>query len=92
MRAARYHRYGSPDVLVLEDAPEPHAPADAVRIRVLAVSVNPIDTLLRAGALAQVLPSPCPRSPAGMPSASWTRSDRAWRAYASATSSSVWAV
>ena len=63
MRAARFHRYGDPDVLVVEDAPEPHAAAHAVRIRVRAVSVNPIDYLLRAGALREALPLPLPAIP-----------------------------
>ncbi|MBO1751109.1 alcohol dehydrogenase catalytic domain-containing protein [Actinotalea sp. BY-33] len=63
MRAARYHSYGSPDVLVVEDAPEPHAGEGSVRVAVLATSVNPIDVLLRAGQLAQVLPLDLPAVP-----------------------------
>ena len=63
MQAARYHRYGDPDVLVVEDAPEPHAGADSVRIRVQATSVNPIDFLLRAGHLQDVLPLQLPAVP-----------------------------
>jgi len=63
MKAARYHRYGDPDVLVVEDAPEPHAGAGSVRIRVRAASVNPIDHLLRAGHLQAVLPLELPAVP-----------------------------
>jgi NADPH:quinone reductase-like Zn-dependent oxidoreductase len=63
MLAARFHSYGTPDVLVVEDAPEPHAGEGSVRIRVQATSVNPIDTLLRAGHLAHVLPLPLPAIP-----------------------------
>ena len=63
MQAARYHRYGDPHVLVVEDAPEPHAVAGTVRIRVLATSVNPIDYLLRAGHLSDVLPLDLPAIP-----------------------------
>ncbi len=63
MRAARFHSYGAPDVLVIEDAPEPHALAGSVRIRVHATSVNPIDVLLRAGHLAPFLPLPLPAVP-----------------------------
>lgn len=63
MRAARFHSYGSPDVLAVEDAPEPHAGDGAVRIAVRAVSVNPIDVLLRAGQLAEVLPLDLPAIP-----------------------------
>ncbi|MGN8049181.1 NADP-dependent oxidoreductase [Curtobacterium sp. 22159] len=63
MRAARFHSYGPADVLVVEDAPEPHAGEGAVRIAVQAVSVNPIDVLLRAGQLAEFLPLDLPAIP-----------------------------
>lgn len=63
MRAARFHSYGAPDVLVIEDAPEPHAGEGAVRLAVHAVSVNPIDVLLRAGQLAEFLPLDLPAVP-----------------------------
>ncbi|MUK03046.1 alcohol dehydrogenase catalytic domain-containing protein [Vibrio cholerae] len=63
MRAARFHSYGAPDVLVVEDAPEPHAGEGSVRIRVHATSVNPIDVLLRAGQLEQFLPMTFPVIP-----------------------------
>ncbi|MBO0985061.1 alcohol dehydrogenase catalytic domain-containing protein [Rathayibacter sp. SD072] len=63
MRAARFHSYGAPDVLTVEEAPEPRAGEGAVRIRVLATSVNPIDVLLRAGHLAPYLPLDLPAIP-----------------------------
>jgi NADPH:quinone reductase-like Zn-dependent oxidoreductase len=63
MRAARFHSYGAPDVLVIDDAPEPHASEGSVRIRVHATSVNPIDVLLRAGHLQQFLPLTLPAIP-----------------------------
>lgn len=63
MQAARYHRYGDPDVLVVEDAPEPHAGAGSVRVKVRATSVNPIDFLLRGGHLRDVLPLELPAVP-----------------------------
>lgn len=63
MRAVRFHAYGSPDVLVIEDAPEPHAGEGSVRIKVHATSVNPIDVVLRAGHLAQFLPLVLPAVP-----------------------------
>ncbi|WP_055549109.1 alcohol dehydrogenase catalytic domain-containing protein [Streptomyces sp. NBRC 110028] len=63
MQAARYHRYGDPDVLVVEDAPEPHAGAHSVRVKVRATSVNPIDFLLRAGHLQDILPPELPAVP-----------------------------
>jgi NADPH:quinone reductase-like Zn-dependent oxidoreductase len=63
VRAARYHSYGPPDVLVVEDAPEPHAGENSIRIAVRATSVNQIDVFLRAGHLAQVLPLDLPAVP-----------------------------
>lgn len=63
MRAARYHSYGTPDVLVVEDAPEPHAGENSIRIAVRATSVNQIDVFLRAGYLAHVLPLNLPAVP-----------------------------
>lgn len=63
MRAARFHSYGTPDVLVVEDAPEPHASNGSIRIAVQAASVNPIDVLLRAGHLDRVLPLQLPAIP-----------------------------
>ncbi|WP_150307536.1 NADP-dependent oxidoreductase [Planctomonas psychrotolerans] len=63
MRAARFHSYGAPGVLVVEDAPEPQAGEGSVRIKVHATSVNPIDVLLRAGHLAPFLPLTLPAVP-----------------------------
>jgi NADPH:quinone reductase-like Zn-dependent oxidoreductase len=63
VRAARYHSYGNPEVLVVEDAPEPHAGRNAIRIAVRATSVNQIDVMLRAGNLARVLPLDLPAVP-----------------------------
>ena len=63
MRAARFHGYGNPDVLIVEEAAEPHAVANSVRIRVHAASVNPIDYLLRGGALEEALPLDLPAIP-----------------------------
>ncbi|KQQ03813.1 MULTISPECIES: alcohol dehydrogenase catalytic domain-containing protein [unclassified Rathayibacter] len=63
MRAARFHAYGAPDVLVIEEAPDPHAGDGSVRIQVQATSVNPIDVLLRAGRLVQFLPLALPAVP-----------------------------
>lgn len=63
MRAARFHSYGASDVLIVEDAPEPHASDGSVRIKVHATSVNPIDVILRAGHLQQFLPLHLPAIP-----------------------------
>ncbi|PWK87186.1 NADPH:quinone reductase-like Zn-dependent oxidoreductase [Lentzea atacamensis] len=60
MRAVRYHQYGDPGVLTVEDAPEPHAGLGEIRIRVQSVSVNPYDWKVRAGYLAEVIPTTFP--------------------------------
>ena len=43
MKAIRYHRYGSPDVLALEEVDLPVAGDNDVLVRVRAASVNPLD-------------------------------------------------
>lgn len=50
MRAARIHRYGPPEVLVVDDVEEPRAvgPRD-VLVEVHASSVNPVDWKIRSG-------------------------------------------
>ncbi|SNT40450.1 NADP-dependent oxidoreductase [Rhodococcoides kyotonense] len=63
MFAVQYQTYGEPSVLEIADRPEPHAGPDSVRVRVLAVSVNPIDRLLRAGHLKELLPLQLPAIP-----------------------------
>lgn len=63
MRAARHHTYGEPDVLAVEDVPEPHAGPGTVRVRVAAASVNAIDWKLRAGVMKDVMPLDLPAIP-----------------------------
>jgi NADPH:quinone reductase-like Zn-dependent oxidoreductase len=63
MRAALYTQYGEPDVLHIGEAPEPHAPAGAIRIRTLAASVNPVDWKIRAGHVQKFLPLEFPVIP-----------------------------
>jgi NADPH:quinone reductase-like Zn-dependent oxidoreductase len=60
MRAVRFHEFGDPHVLTLEDAPEPHAGPGEIRVGVQAASVNPVDWKIRAGYLAQVMPTTFP--------------------------------
>ena len=52
MKAIGVTTFGGPEVLHVFDLPEPHAGAGEVRIRVHAASVNPTDTLFRAGSQA----------------------------------------
>ena len=49
MQAIRFHSYGSPEVMVLEEVPRPQAGAGEVQIRVHAAGVNPLDWKVRAG-------------------------------------------
>src|SRR4051794_27549957 len=49
MQAIVYHRYGSPDKLIVEDVPLPTLKDDAVLLRVKAVAINPFDWHLIRG-------------------------------------------
>jgi len=49
MKAVRFHQHGGPEVLVLEDIPEPEIRADEVLVRVHACSVNHLDLFVRGG-------------------------------------------
>ena len=54
MRAVRYDRYGSPDVLHVADVPEPTPGAGEVKVRVRAASLNPLDWKVRSGHLRMI--------------------------------------
>lgn len=49
MQAIVYHRYGSPDVLSLQDVPKPVPTDDQVLVKVQAVALNPFDWHLLRG-------------------------------------------
>ncbi len=49
MKAIRIHRYGDPDVLVMEEVPRPQPQLGEVLIRVSAAGVNPVDWKTRRG-------------------------------------------
>ena len=53
MKAIVVREFGSPDVMKLEDAPEPVPGPGQITIRVRAVGVNPVDTYIRAGTYAR---------------------------------------
>ena len=63
MQAVRAHDYGSPEVLVYEQAPRPQPKADEVLIRLKAAGVNPADWKMRAGAYKQFMPLQFPWTP-----------------------------
>jgi NADPH:quinone reductase-like Zn-dependent oxidoreductase len=47
-RAVIYEKFGGPEVLELQDVPEPHAGQGEVRVRVAAVGLNPMDPAIAA--------------------------------------------
>jgi NADPH:quinone reductase-like Zn-dependent oxidoreductase len=49
MKAARIHRFGPPDVIVVEDIPRPNPAPGEVLVRVAAAGVGPWDALIREG-------------------------------------------
>jgi NADPH2:quinone reductase len=49
MKAIRLHTFGEPEVLQLEDVPDPHPGSGQVLVRVHAVGVNPVETYIRSG-------------------------------------------
>lgn len=61
MKAIVARAFGGPDVLRVEDRPDPEPGAGQVRVRVHAVGVNPYDTYMRGGGYA--LQPPLPYTP-----------------------------
>lgn len=53
MKAIRVHHFGGPEVLKLEEVPEPKPGVGEVLVRVKAVGVNPVETYIRSGAYAR---------------------------------------
>src|SRR5687768_10611924 len=49
MKAIRVHQFGEPEVMKLEDVPDPLAGSGQVVVKLNAVGVNPVDTYIRAG-------------------------------------------
>ena len=63
MKAIRFHAYGDPRVLTLEDAPLPEIAADEVLVKVHAAAVNPADCKFRAGWFKEWVPLALPFIP-----------------------------
>jgi NADPH2:quinone reductase len=49
MKAIRVHEFGGPEVMVLEDVPDPEAGPGQVVVRIKAAGVNPVDGYIRSG-------------------------------------------
>jgi len=60
MKAARIHDFGSPDVICIEDLPQPELRETDLLVRVIASGINPIEWKIRSGAMAQALQRPLP--------------------------------
>jgi NADPH2:quinone reductase len=58
MKAVRVHKFGGPEVLQLEEAPDPSPGAGQVLVQVRAAGVNPVDTYVRSGNYAKLPPLP----------------------------------
>jgi NADPH:quinone reductase len=56
MKSIRVHQFGGPEVMRLEDVPDPKPSAGQVVVHIGAAGVNPVETYVRAGAYAR-LPS-----------------------------------
>ncbi|MDX6227570.1 MAG: hypothetical protein QOI76_960 [Frankiales bacterium] len=63
MKAVRFHEYGDPEVLRLEDVEVPTPGAGQVRVRVAATSFNGVDGNIRAGRMQGPMPLDLPHIP-----------------------------
>jgi NADPH2:quinone reductase len=58
MKAIRVHQFGGPEVMKLEDVPDPTPGLNQLVVRVRAAGVNPVDTYIRTGQYARKPPLP----------------------------------
>ena len=58
MKAIRVHEFGAPEVMRIEEVPDPVPGQDQLVVRVHAAGVNPFDTYVRSGAYAIKPPLP----------------------------------
>ena len=72
MRSIVVREFGAPEVMRVENVPDPTPSASQVLVRVRAVGVNPVDTYIRSGVYAAKPPLPAgtfaAASPGGNPS------------------------
>src|SRR5919106_574437 len=53
MRAIVVREFGAPEVMKLEEVPDPKAGQSQVLVRVKAIGVNPVETYIRSGTYAR---------------------------------------
>lgn len=58
MKAIRVHKFGGPEVLQLDEVPDPRPGPGQVVVRIRAAGVNPVDTYIRSGSYTLVPPLP----------------------------------
>lgn len=63
MRAVRFHTYGAPEELIVEEVARPTPQQGQVLVRVQAVGVNPVDWKIRKGDLRAFMPVSLPHIP-----------------------------
>jgi len=63
MQAVRFHNYGGPEVLVVEQVAIPQPLPNQVLVRVVAAGVNPADWQIRSGYYQKFMPLPLPWTP-----------------------------
>lgn len=63
MKAVRYHKYGSFEELVYEEAPVPKVKENEVLIKVTATSFNPVDNMIQTGLFKEMFPISFPFIP-----------------------------
>jgi NADPH:quinone reductase-like Zn-dependent oxidoreductase len=63
VRAIAFDQFGGPEVLGIQDLPDPEVGPDYVLVEVTAAGVNPVDTKVRQGALAGAFPTAFPCIP-----------------------------
>ena len=65
MKAIRYHDYGGPEVMKLEEIDRPVPKDDEILVRVQAMGVNPVDWKIREGHVRKRINIPLPATPGG---------------------------
>ena len=76
MKAVRFDRYGSVDVLDIADVPVPAPGPGQVLVKVKAAGINPGEAKIRDGLLHERWPATFPSGRAPTSRGSWSRSAR----------------